>query len=433
MMHDMFATKSTVTAPAPLSPVTDTPEPVTVSRANYSINYLSDWSDDENDIDEDGNGADTEDLPRQAFPPPLKRRKLDVPYRVQHAKKHAVHISQFTAALKDIDKLIQSKKTKFISGPQGLQARRALVIRSHLQLVVKNKRFSIDASLRAAESHGFAAKWGGRNLRSWTRNWTRNCVLPLSLRGQHAKVYTLLSDPVIAAELRAYVRSNKWAMNPDKLRQFSKNELLPDTANKYLRHLVREEMPLGLKKYMEVELFPRVYLRVGRGISLSTARRWLRLEGFRFISHKKGLYFDGHDRPDVLSYRQNEFLPTMKRNKPRLVRYTIGNVETELAIQPQNYVERRLVLCAHDEMTAQAHDTNEKSWVLEDQHALRKKGVGHGLHKSDVICSTFGWLKDASQTLEYGKNYEGYWTGELFVKQVTFILAIPCLQCHSLT
>jgi hypothetical protein len=302
-------------------------------------------------------------------------------------------------------------------------ARRALAIQSHLQLVVKNKRFSIDASLRAAESHGFAAKWGGRNLRSWTRNWTKNHALPISLRGQHVKVYTLLSDPAIAAELRAYVRSNKWAINPDKLRQFSKNELLPDAADKYLRHLIREEMPLGLKKYMELELFPRVHLRVGRGISLSTACRWLRLEGFRFISHKKGLYFDGHDRPDVLSYRQNEFLPTMKHNEPRLVRYTVGDVETELAIQPQNYVERRLVLCAHDEMTAQAHDTNEKSWVLEDQHALRKKGVGRGLHKSDVICSTFGWLKDASQTLEYGKNYEGYWTGELFVKQVTFILA----------
>jgi len=29
-----------------------------------------------------------------------------------------------------------------------------------------------------------------------------------------------------------------------------------------------------------------------------------------------------------------------------------------------------------------------------------------------------GWLKNASQTLEYGKNYEGYWTGEMFVKQV---------------
>jgi hypothetical protein len=285
--------------------------------------------------------------------------------------------------------------------------------------VVKNKRFSIDASLRAAESHRFAAKWGSRNLHSWTKNH----ALPISLQGQHAKVYTLLSDPAIAAELRAYIHSNKWAINPDKLRQFSKNELLPDAADKYLRHLIRKEMPLGLKKYMEQELFPHVHLRVGCGISLSTARRWLRLEGFRFISHKKGLYFDGHDRPDVLSYCQNEFLPTMKHNEPRLVRYTVGDVETELAIQPQNYVEWRLVLCAHDEMTAQAHDTNEKSWVLEDQHALRKKGVGRGLHKSDVICSTFGWLKDASQTLEYGKNYEGYWTGELFVKQVTFILA----------
>ncbi|KAH6905763.1 hypothetical protein BKA70DRAFT_1107273, partial [Coprinopsis sp. MPI-PUGE-AT-0042] len=58
------------------------------------------------------------------------------------------------------------------------------------------------------------------------------------------------------------------------------------------------------------------------------------------------------------------------------------------------------------------------SWVFEDQYALRKKGVGRGLHQSDVICSTVGWIMAASQTLEYGKNYEGYWTGELFVTQL---------------
>jgi hypothetical protein len=69
-------------------------------------------------------------------------------------------------------------------------------------------------------------------------------------------------------------------------------------------------------------------------------------------------------------------------------------------------------------MTAQANDTHSKSWVLGDKHCLRKKGSGHGIHKSDIICSTVGWLKDASQTLEYGKNYNGYGTGELFVKQV---------------
>ena len=175
-MRDLFTTKST--APAPFS---QKPALTTVSRENYSINYPSDWSDDDSDIDEDGNDADNEDQPRRAFPPPLKRRKLDVSYRVQRAEKRAARILDFTAALKDIDKMIRSKKTKFVSGPHGLQARRALAIRSHLRLVVKNGRFSIDASMRAAESHGFAAKWGGRNLRSWTRNWTRNRALPHSL------------------------------------------------------------------------------------------------------------------------------------------------------------------------------------------------------------------------------------------------------------
>ena len=56
--------------------------------------------------------------------------------------------------------------------------------------------------------------------------------------------------------------------------------------------------------------------------------------------------------------------------------------------------------------------------VLRGEQLLKHKGPGHGLYKSAVICSTFGWLKEASVTMEYGKNYKGYWTGGLFVKQV---------------
>ena len=170
--------------------------------------------------------------------------------------------------------------------------------------------------------------------------------LPKSLKGQHVKVYSLLSDPTIAVELKAYMCSNKWAMDPAKLAQFARNQLIDTAADKYLRHIVREEMPRGLKQYMEVELFPRIQLKVGQGISLSTARRWLHGEGFRYISHKKGLYFDGHDHPDVLAYRQNDFLPKMKSLEPVLVRYIVGDVEEE--IPPSNFVERLLVLCSHD-------------------------------------------------------------------------------------
>ena len=38
-----------------------------------------------------------------------------------------------------------------------------------------------------------------------------------------------------------------------------------------------------------------------------TARRWLLTLGFRQLHHQKGVYFDGHDRPDVAEHRK-EFL-----------------------------------------------------------------------------------------------------------------------------
>lgn len=96
--------------------------------------------------------------------------------------------------------------------------------------------------------------------------------------------------------------------------------------------------------------------------------------------------------------------------------YVVGDVGKELLKTPDNYVETRIMLCSHDEMIAQANDDAGRGWLREQR--LRKKGVGRGVHQSDVICPTIGWLEVASQTLEYGKNYEGYWTGELFIKQV---------------
>ncbi|KIJ26077.1 hypothetical protein M422DRAFT_272893 [Sphaerobolus stellatus SS14] len=81
-------------------------------------------------------------------------------------------------------------------------------------------------------------------------------------------------------------------------------------------------------------------------------------------------------------------------------------------------METKLVLCAHDEMTAQANDGQKMSWVWQGEQPLKQKGLGHGLHQSGFIGSTVGWLKEASQTLEYGKNYDGYWNRELFVKQL---------------
>ena len=110
-------------------------------------------------------------------------------------------------------------------------------------------------------------------------------------------------------------------MDPAKLVEFSQQKMVPAAAKKYLEKIITDEMPRGLKRYMEVELFPWIQLKVGKGVSLQTARRFLYREGFRYTEHKKSLYYDGHERPDVVDYRQKVFLPAMKKHRERLVEY----------------------------------------------------------------------------------------------------------------
>lgn len=428
------STSRATAAPSPASEVVG-------HRDDIFEGYLSDLEADDDDLAtlEEGDGYENESEaednshtpgntttqpfpPPEAFhihkPPPAKRRKLEIPVRTARMRDREARKTELEEAKKALSKMLKSKKDNvFDGGPHGLQASRARLIESLLVILIKGGRGWMDASEMAAETRGLSKNTGARMLRGWARAWVERRELPTSNRGKHGKSFSLFEDPAIRAQIRSFLRTNKWAMDPEKLAKFSKNELIEKEAKKYLQHIVDVEMPAGLKRYLEVELFPRIHMKVGKGISLSTARRWLRKEGFTFMEHKKGLYFDGHERPDVVEYRQDEFLPAMKKYRERLVEYEVGNVDAEV-VKVRKEGERKLVLVAHDEMTAQANDGKKKSWVLEGEQPLRKKGVGRGLHQSDVICSTHGWLPEASQTLEYGKNYDGYWNGELFVKQV---------------
>ena len=399
--------------------------------------YLSDLS-SESDLDVDNSDNESEDassgaetLHQHQFrvqqPPPLKWCQLEIPTCIAHQRTWTERQNALKSALDDIEKLIQSKMDFFDAGQHGLQAYWVHAIQSYLWMVMHNKKSHIEASQQAAESQGFAEKWGGRTVHCWVRKWVEARELPVSSRGHHAKTFSLYDDPAVRDELRSFVRSNKWAINPEKLVEFSKNKMVPTAAKQYIEHITNTEMPRGLKKYMEVELFPHIQLKPSKGVSLATARCLLRQESFQFQEHKKSLYYDGHEQPDVVEDHQKRFLPAMAKHAAWLVEYVIGDIAEELLKTPANYVERRLVLCAHDKMTAQANDGLKRSWVLDGEQPLQKKGAGHGLHQSDVICSTVGWLQDVSHTLEYGKNYDGYWTGELFVKQVfrCFLVIYP--------
>ncbi|KAJ6504961.1 hypothetical protein C8R45DRAFT_923262, partial [Mycena sanguinolenta] len=285
-------------------------------------------------IDTPATSSDTL-IPHQIHPPPaLKHWKFAVPQEERCCAAAILAIAAraniLASSLTAINKLITSKKDVFHAGNASLQSYRARSTQSHLHMVVKNQKGWKLASETAAEAQGFATKWGGRMVRKWTCHWISDRVIPDSKIGKHGKSYLLCNDPIICAELRLYIWSEKWAMDPAKLVEFSEQKMVPAAADKYLRKITEEEMPADLKRYMEVELFPRMAFKVGRGISLCTAPRLLQRGGFAYTQHKKGLYYDGHERPDVVDDCQNRFLPAMAGHHVRLLEYKVGDVDTEL-------------------------------------------------------------------------------------------------------
>src|SRR5436305_12727941 len=60
-------------------------------------------------------------------------------------------------------------------------------------------------------------------------------------------------------------------------------------------------------------------LGLKRPITIRTARRWLRKMGYKWKKEPKGLYFDGHERADVVDYRTHKFLPAWHSIEPYML------------------------------------------------------------------------------------------------------------------
>lgn len=194
-------------------------------------------------------------------------------------------------------------------------------------------------------------------------------------------------------------------------------------------------------KWVNKTLLPNSTLEPGfpRRISVETARKWLHEMGFEVLTAKKGIFVDGHERPDVVESRKN-FLRKMV--KLGFLHFT--NAPTEQAGQalPEDIeppiLERRekTVVFFHDETTFQSNEDQTLQWGLKGTKAMKPKSKGAGIMVSDFVDEHSGFLsltdeeyerakqvnpsskKYARQFLEYGENKEGYWTRDKFVAQM---------------
>ena len=188
---------------------------------------------------------------------------------------------------------------------------------------------------------------------------------------------------------------------------------------------------------------PNSHLSPGfpRTITPGTARRWLHDLGFSPTLYRKGLYFDGHERADVVEYRRIYLQKLEVLQISHLPPPSCSGGHTKEAIGSST-AQKRLVLLYHDESCFHANEGQQWQWTEVDKLALRPKSQGRGLMVSDFIDEHCGFLRLSAEEYEitklaqpdlpaaarvlfkFGAQGDGYWNSEHFIAQVKVALKI---------
>lgn len=234
---------------------------------------------------------------------------------------------------------------------------------------------------------------------------------------------------------RAYIHDRKiLPINP----YGSWNESLlvdEDLANVINLHLQELGNQITASKLVNFLARPEIRNKFGieKKISERTARRYLKALGYRFDHPKKGMYCDGHEREDVVWYRNHNFIPTILAYLEQTRNYIDGLPE----YGPFHIDGKTIILWYHDESIFYANDRRRKSWYHKDAPAKPyTKGEGASLMVADFVSAEFGWLRskdgtrDARYVMKPGKNRDGYFTSDEIVEQANQAMDI-CEEDYS--
>ena len=112
-----------------------------------------------------------------------------------------------------------------------------------------------------------------------------------------------------------------------------------------------------------------------REISLRTAIRWLHHLGFKPVSHKKGVYIDGHEREDVIRHRESllKILEDLRSSHRPLPCCSDGPPRVRLEA---NEEKKELVTIFHDESIFNTNEGQTWMWGESERPAILPKTKG---------------------------------------------------------
>ncbi|CAF0862631.1 unnamed protein product [Didymodactylos carnosus] len=114
--------------------------------------------------------------------------------------------------------------------------------------------------------------------------------------------------------------------------------------------------------------------------SESSCRLDLRRWGAKFVPNSQRPYFEGHERADVVKYRE-EFISYFLSRKNNY--YTLTDDEQPMWNIPTK--NPPTILLCHDESTFRSGEVSPKRWIFDEKRPFFSKGHGRSLMISDFI------------------------------------------------
>ena len=237
-------------------------------------------------------------------------------------------------------------------------------------------------------------------------------------QGKHVKTHTIITE-----------EANK-KLIIDYLKSISDDSRTPQLLCKHLNESLLRTIPNAPER-----------------VSEETARRWMHYLGYSLCKKKKGYYTDGHNREDVVKYRDEVFLKEMEMYEPRMKDYDGEEMKEKERTGDSLLLndEIEIIDIWQDESTFYANDGKGMVWMANGTNKLRPKSLGSSLMISGLTCRCHGFCKNdtkkayrtflAGNTMTHlhlllflshgilnkcllGKNRDGWFTNDDLVEQV---------------
>ena len=217
-----------------------------------------------------------------------------------------------------------------------------------------------------------------QTVRQWTDEFREHGEFEQSRVGQYERL-SITDDEELCGKATAWVREHANIKGQP-------NMTMPDFC-----------------QHINNEILPSSFLSPGfpRKICLESARKLLYHLGFKRVdTGKKGVYIDGHERPDVVQ-EQELFLQKIQDYDTSHLPPPCPSdcLHVDCSPTTDHTLEQLIIIC-HDESAFQSNEDQTFSWLQHDQIVIKPKSRGSGRMVSDFVDEHSGFLRLTEEEFE---------------------------------